>query len=87
MSTFNLTVSTPDGNKFSGEVTRLFVRGTEGDLAILAGHIPFATSVVECEVRIELPDGSTLSAPTKSGILTVGEKEVVLLSSGIEDLV
>lgn len=86
MSNFVLTVSTPDGDKFKGEVTRLIVRGSEGDLAVMAGHIPFATAVLKCTVRIDLPDGKTLSAETESGILTVGREEVVFLSSGIEDL-
>jgi len=86
MSTFDLTISTPDGNKFQGEVTRLFVRGCEGDLAVMAGHIPFATAVVNCTMRIDLPDGTSKSADTESGILTVGEDKVVLLSSGIGEL-
>ena len=87
MSTFELTISTPDGNKFEGKVTRLFVRGCEGDLAVLAGHIPFATAVVSCTVKIDLPDGTTKTADTESGILTVGEDKVILLSSGIGELV
>lgn len=86
MSTFELTISTPDGNKFNGEVTRLIVRGCEGDLAVMAGHIPFATAVVRCDMRIELPDGSSRSAPIEGGILTVGNDKVILMSSGIGDL-
>lgn len=86
MSTFKLTISTPDGNKFEGEATRLFVRGCEGDLAILAGHIPFATAVTKCTMRIDLPDGSSKSADTDSGILTVGDDKVILLTSGIGEL-
>ena len=31
MNTFTLTVATPDGNRFQGEVIGLFVRGAEGD--------------------------------------------------------
>ena len=86
MSSYNLTISTPDGNKFQGEVTRLFVRGVEGDLAIMAGHIPFATAVVGCTLKIDLPDGSSKSAETESGILTVGDDKVIFMSSGIGDL-
>ena len=35
MNTFKLTVASPDGNKFCGEVVKLDVRGTEGELAIM----------------------------------------------------
>ena len=45
MNTFTLTVATPDGNRFQGEAVGLFVRGAEGDLAVLAGHTPFITAV------------------------------------------
>ena len=47
MTPFKLTVSSPDGNKFEGDVVQFTVRGTEGELAVLAGHIPFVTSVIK----------------------------------------
>ena len=36
MNTYKLTIATPDGNRFQGEVMGLFVRGAEGDLAVCA---------------------------------------------------
>ena len=45
MNTFGLTISSPDGNIFQGEAVKLSVRGIEGDLAVMAGHIPFITAV------------------------------------------
>ena len=80
MNTFNLTVATPDGNKFGGEVIGLFVRGAEGDLAILAGHMPFITSVQAGKCRIHLPDDEEKSATLDGGLLTVSDKAVTLLS-------
>ena len=43
MNTFPLTVASPDGKLFHGEAVQLTLRGSEGDLAVLAGHIPFIT--------------------------------------------
>jgi F-type H+-transporting ATPase subunit epsilon len=80
MNTFTLTVATPDGNKFGGEVIGLFVRGAEGDLAILAGHMPFITSVQAGKCRIHLPDDEEKSATLDGGLLTVSDKAVTLLS-------
>ena len=54
MSTFHLTVSSPDGNKFDGEVFKFDVRGVEGELAIMAGHIPFITSVIKAPCTVWL---------------------------------
>ena len=45
MKTFRLVVSSPDGNKFDGEAIKFDVRAAEGELAVMAGHIPFMTSV------------------------------------------
>ena len=45
MKTFKLIVSSPDGNVFEGEIAQLILRGAGGDLAVMAGHIPFITPV------------------------------------------
>ena len=81
MSTFKLVVSSPDGDKFNAEAVKLALRGTEGDLAILAGHIPFITSVMPCECKIELEDGTKKTGQTEGGILTVTAEKTTLLSA------
>lgn len=80
MATFQLTVSSPDGHLFQGEAAALMVRGSEGDLAVLAGHIPFITAVAACDCRIQLPDGTERAGHTDGGLLTVDKDAVTLLS-------
>ena len=80
MNTFKLTVASPDGNKFSGDVVKLDVRGTEGELAIMAGHIPFVTSVVKGQCAVWLDEDTKKSAVTEGGLLTVGADCVTFLS-------
>lgn len=80
MNTYNLTIATPDGNKFEGEVIGLFVRGAEGDLAVFAGHVPFITSVQAGQCRLHLPDDEEKSATLDGGLLTVTAGKVTLLS-------
>lgn len=80
MNTFHLIISSPDGNLFDGEAVQMSVRGTEGELAVLAGHIPFITSVKPCECRIELADGSKKTGFTESGLLSVSDETTTLLS-------
>ena len=80
MNTFTLTIATPDGNRFAGEAAALFVRGAEGDLAVLAGHTPFITSVQAGVCRVALPDESERAARLDGGLLTVAENKVTLLS-------
>lgn len=80
MKSFRLTVSSPDGNKFDGDVVKLDVRGTEGELAIMAGHIPFVTSVIAGPVLIHFEDGDDRRAYSEGGLLTVSNERTILLS-------
>ena len=80
MNTYTLTIATPDGTRFQDEVIGLFVRGADGDLAILAKHMPFITSVLAGKCRIHLPDDTEKSATLDGGLLTVSADKVTLLS-------
>lgn len=80
MNTYNLTVATPDGNRFEGAVYALFLRGAEGDLAVMAGHTPFITAVKAGKCRLHLPDDSERTATLDGGLLTVSAASVTLLS-------
>ena len=80
MNTFGLIISSPDGNIFEGEAIKLSVRGREGELAVMAGHIPFITAVKECDCRIELADGTEKTGHTAGGLLNVAKDSVILLS-------
>lgn len=71
MNEFNLTISTPAGTVFEGRATQVSVRGTEGELAVLAGHIPFVTALVPAECRIYLPDGSLRTFKCGGGLINV----------------
>lgn len=80
MKTFPLTIASPDGNLFDQPVARLILRGTEGDLAVMAGHIPFITAVQPGGCKVELEDGSEKHGRLDGGLLTVAEDRVTLLS-------
>lgn len=80
MKSFLLTVSSPDGNLFSGKVCKLDVRGVEGELAVMAGHVPFVTSIGKAPITILTEEGETLHAYSQGGLLTVGSEQVILLS-------
>ena len=80
MKTFPLTIASPDGNLFDQPVVWLILRGTEGDLAVMAGHIPFITAVRPGDCRVDLEDGSEKLGRLDGGLLTVAEERVTLLS-------
>ncbi len=80
MNTFHLTVSSPDGNCFDGDIVKLDVRGVEGELAIMAGHIPFVTAIVKAPCAVWLDEDTKREALADGGILTVDGDRVTLLS-------
>lgn len=80
MNPFHLVISTPDGNLLDENVTVLSLRGAEGDLAIMAGHIPFVTSVQPGKCCVTFPDGSEKEGYTEGGLLTVSAESTILLS-------
>ena len=85
MNTFLLNISSPDGQVFSGKVTFLSVRGVAGDLAVMAGHVPFITNVKpDTRCAIHLADGTEKEGTTGGGLLTVAKEEVTYLTAGID---
>lgn len=71
MNTFRLLISTPDGNVFDGAVVQLCLRGSEGDLAVMAGHIPFMTAIRAGEFRFQTEDGEARAGHVDGGLLVV----------------
>ncbi len=84
MRTFPLIISSPDGDLFRGDATKLILRGTEGDLAVLAGHIPFVTGVVRGRCVVETGEDVRREGTVAEGLLTVDKERVTVLTSSLE---
>lgn len=84
MNTFNLTISSPDGEIFSDNILKIVLRGAGGDLAIMAGHIPFITTVQKSICKITLSDSEEKSAEIESGLLTVSNEKTTLLTGNLK---
>ncbi|MBE6795753.1 MAG: hypothetical protein E7533_04125 [Ruminococcaceae bacterium] len=84
MNTFKLTIASPDGNKFHGDAYKLDVRGTEGELAVMAGHTPFVTSLVKCPCAVWLSETEKKTATVDGGLLTVAADSVTLIAGSFK---
>ena len=80
MRSFHLQIAAPDGLRYDGEADQLSVRGITGDLAIMAGHIPFMTALAKGTCRV-YADGKIRHAKCSGGYLTVTKEVVRLLST------
>ena len=84
MTTYELTVLSPVGEVFKGDVISLMLRGAEGDLAVFAGHVPFVTTVKPGKCVITLPSEDEMEGELTTGILDVGKDGAKLLVGSID---
>lgn len=78
-ATFHLEIVTVDGLEFEGNVERLTLRSTHGDLAILARHINYCTPVGMGTARVLMEDGTERTAACIGGMLSMMDNECRLL--------
>ena len=83
MKTFPLIISSPDGDLFRGEAEMLILRGTEGDLAVMAGHVPFVTAVVKGRCVLTTAGGERKEGVIEGGLLTVDADKTTVLTSAL----
>ena len=83
MSTFQLTIVTPDGEYYHGPAESLTVRATTGELTLLAHHIDFVTALGMGEARVTI-DGQKRYAACIGGMLAMTKNEVRLIATTFE---
>lgn len=82
MSVFHLEIAAPDGKMYNGDAYMLSLRGIEGELAILPGHIPFVTALAPGAVRVyPAKDAAPRVGHASGGCLTVSPNGTRLLAA------
>ena len=83
MKTFPLIIASPDGDLYRGDAGMLILRGTEGDLAIMAGHVPFVTAVAKGNCVVITDTEERKEGIIEEGLLTVDADRTTVLTSGL----
>jgi len=83
-NTFKLIILTPEREFYAGEATELVVASTEGNLGVLANHMPLVTTLKPSASEIVDKDGNKKRAFISTGILEVKENSVTVLSDACE---
>ncbi len=83
MKKFKLRIASPDGMRYDGDAVMLSVRGIGGELAVMAGHIPFVTALGTGECRVYIGGDSEVikCASLSGGLLVAADDCVRVLSS------
>lgn len=84
MSTFSLQIITPEKIFFEGEVQRVIVRTTEGDVGILAKHEKYVAALPSGPVKITMPDGKERLAALSGGAVKVSPSMTAILANAVE---
>ncbi len=83
-SVFTLRILTPEKTFFCGEVQRVIVRTTEGDVGILAKHVKYAASLPAGPIRLLFEDGTERLAALSGGMLKVSDNQTAILANAAE---
>lgn len=84
MKIFALSVLTPDGERFHGEVESVTAPGVDGSMGIWANHAPMIAALGIGELSYRLIDGSESHVAIAGGLLVVGDNKVTLLADVAE---
>lgn len=78
----DLTIVTPEGTRYHGQVERVVVPGSEGDFGVLPGHERFLSPVRIGELEVD--GGGTRWAAVSDGFAEVTGDKVVLMVDSCE---
>ena len=83
-SALQLELVAADRLVWSGQVTSVITRTTEGELGILANHAPLMAVLVGTTVEVRPVDGERWIAAIDGGFLSVANNRVSILSADAE---
>jgi F-type H+-transporting ATPase subunit epsilon len=74
-----LSVVTPEGQAFQGEVEAVVLPGSEGEFGVLPGHEPFLTALRIGPMTIRKPGGELLHGVVSQGFAEVHDDQVSVM--------
>lgn len=81
---FNLHIRAADRDFFEGECTSLTLPVSDGQLGILAFHVPMVAAVVPGTLTCRLKTGETLRAVVGHGIVRFSNNDAMVLLESVE---
>lgn len=70
-STLTVDVLTPEGEVFSGDVVQLSTRTVDGELGVLANHVPVLAGLTPSRLRLRVSDSQVEEYAQSHGVLQV----------------
>ncbi len=83
MSTFRLNIMTPERRFFDGDAGGLIITVPDGELCVLAGHVPLVAPIVVGTIKLKL-NGEWKSAFCSEGFIEVLHDRVMVFVQACE---
>ena len=85
MATINVELVAPDRVVWEGEADLVIARTTDGELGIMANHIPLLGVLVDYPVRIRQGGSDVKTVQVKGGFLSVTKDKVSILAESVDE--
>ena len=83
MTEFSLVLLSPDREWFAGPVVSVVAPGADGELGVLANHIPMVAGLKAGVATVRLADGKLLYFAVDGGVLGVQKNGARLLTGRV----
>lgn len=84
MKSFHLQIVTPDGMQYDADALRLSIRTKEGDVGILAGHVPYIAALGNGITTVLVADDVEQKAACFGGLITVTPEVTRVVASSFQ---
>ena len=84
--TYDLSLVTPDGQVFEGEVEMVIVPGAAGEIGVLARHAPLVAMLKAGGVRVHVSEGQVQEYATGPGFFKVEQDRAIALVDDAVDV-
>ncbi len=84
MKTYTLKIVTPVTSTVEHDVVKTIVRAAAGDIGIMAGHVPYVSTIRDGKIRVVLEGGIEKVYEATDGIVKVGKDETVILAQSVK---
>jgi len=82
--TFKLEIVTPERGFFSDDVEMLVVKTPQGEMGVLAGHIPLVAAIAVGSCRIKKKTGEMVEAVLTEGFLEIKQEKTIVFTDTAE---
>ena len=84
-TSINVELVAPDRVVWEGEADMVIARTTDGELGVMANHIPLLGVLVDSPVRIRQNGQDVKTVNVTGGFLSVTKEKVSVLAESVED--